>query len=101
MARGYLKGDATGWGYNFGAMFQPTKDTRLGLSYRSKIKFDLEGTQNVQLPGLGTVIDRSITADLTTPDTASLAIHHQINPKWAVLGDYTWTGWSKLQKLSH
>lgn len=96
---GVLKGDATGWGYNFGAMFQPTKDTRLGLSYRSKIKFDLEGTQNVQLPGLGTVIDRSITADLTTPDTASLAVHHQINPKWAVLGDYTWTGWSKLQKL--
>ena len=96
---GVLKGDATGWGYILGAMFQPTKDTRLGLSYRSKIKFDLEGTQNVQLPGLGTVIDRSITVDLTTPDTASLAIHHQMNPKWAVLADYTWTGWSKLQKL--
>lgn len=96
---GVLKGDATGWGYNFGAMFQPTKDTRLGLSYRSKIKFDLEGSQNVQIPGLGTVIDRSITADLTTPDTASLAVHHQLNPMWAVLADYTWTGWSKLQKL--
>ena len=96
---GVLKGDATGWGYNLGAMFQPTQDTRLGLSYRSKIKFDLEGTQNVQIPGLGTVIDRNITADLTTPDTASLALHHQVTPKWAVLADYTWTGWSKLQKL--
>ena len=96
---GTLEGDATGWGYNLGLMYQVSKDTRVGLSYRSKIKFDLEGSQNVQIPGLGTVINRSITAELTTPDTASLAIHHQLNPKWAVLADYTWTGWSSLQKL--
>ena len=96
---GTLEGDATGWGYNLGLMYQVSKDTRVGLSYRSKIKFDLEGSQNVQIPGLGTVINRSITAELTTPDTASLAVHHQLNPKWAVLADYTWTGWSSLQKL--
>lgn len=96
---GTLEGDATGWGYNLGLMYQVSKDTRIGVSYRSKIKFDLEGSQNVQIPGLGTVIDRSITAELTTPDTASLAVHHQLNPRWAVLADYTWTGWSSLQKL--
>lgn len=96
---GTLEGDATGWGYNLGLMYQVSKDTRVGLSYRSKIKFDLEGSQNVQIPGLGTVINRSITAELTMPDTASLAVHHQLNPKWAVLADYTWTGWSSLQKL--
>ncbi|MDE1545244.1 outer membrane protein transport protein [Dechloromonas agitata] len=91
---GTLKGDGTGWGYNLGLMYQPTKETRVGLSYRSKIEFDLEGekTQTGQAT-------RSITADLTTPDTASLAVHHQLNPKWAILADYTWTGWSKLQKL--
>lgn len=91
---GTLKGDATGWGYNLGAMYQITKDTRVGLSYRSKIKFDLEGdkTQTGQAT-------RSIYADLTTPDTASLAVRHQFNDKWAALADFTWTGWSKLQKL--
>ena len=96
---GVLKGDAIGWGYNLGLMYQLTKDTRVGLSYRSKIKFDLEGTQTVQIPGLGKVIDRDISAGLTTPDTASLGIHHQLTPKWAVLADYTWTGWSSLEKL--
>ena len=91
---GTLKGDATGWGYNLGAMYQITKDTRVGLSYRSKIKFDLEGdkTQTGQAT-------RSIYADLTMPDTASLAFRHQFNDKWAALADFTWTGWSKLQKL--
>ncbi len=96
---GKLEGDDTGWGYNLGMMYQVTKDTRVGLSYRSKIKFDLEGSQNVQVPGAGTVIDRAITAELTTSDTASLAVRHQLNTKWAVLADYTWTGWSSLQKL--
>ena len=96
---GRLEGDASGWGYNLGVMFKPAKDTRLGLSYRSKIKFDLEGSQNAQVPGPGTVINRSISADLTTPDTASLALHQQLTPKWALLADYTWTGWSALQTL--
>ena len=75
-------------------MYQITKDTRVGLSYRSKIKFDLEGdkTQTGQAT-------RSIYADLTMPDTASLALRHQFNDKWAALADFTWTGWSKLQKL--
>ena len=92
---GTLEGDATGWGYNLGLMYQVTKDTRVGLSYRSKIKFDLEGSQKVPLLG----VDRAITAELETPDTASLGLHHQLNPKWALLADYTWTGWSSLQRL--
>ena len=93
---GVLKGDATGWGYNLGAMYQITPDTRLGLSYRSKIKFKLEGDQTVGSP---LNINRGIKADLETPDTLSLAVKHQINDKWALLGDYTWTGWSSLQSL--
>lgn len=91
---GALKGDATGWGFNLGAMYQITNDTRVGLSYRSTIKFNLEGDKNQT--GQAT---RDIYADLTTPDTASLAVRHQFNDKWAILADYTWTGWSKLQKL--
>ncbi len=92
---GQLKGDDTAWGYNLGLMYQITKDTRVGLSYRSKMKFELEGRQKV--PTLG--VDREISADLETPDTASLGLHHQLTPSWAVLADYTWTGWSSLQKL--
>jgi long-chain fatty acid transport protein len=91
---GRLKGDGDGWGYNLGVMWKIQPETRLGFSYRSKIKFNLEG-EKIQT---GTAT-RTITADLETPDTASLALHHQFNDKWAVLADYTWTGWSSLQNL--
>lgn len=95
-AQAKLKGDDNAWGYNAGLMFQVTQDTRVGLSYRSKIKFHLEGTQTTS----PLYYNGSIKADLETPDTASLAVQHRLNDRWTLLADYTWTGWSSLQKLA-
>lgn len=92
---GRLKGDGRAWGYNAGLMYQFDPATRLGVSYRSKVKVDLDGTQTVT--GL---IDRSITASIETPDTLSVALHHKLDERWTLLGDYTWTGWSSLQALA-
>src|SRR5512135_1926263 len=36
-----ITGSDSAWGYNFGALFNVTPDTRIGLSYRSKIKYTL------------------------------------------------------------
>lgn len=91
---GRLTGNGGAWGYNLGVMYQLQPQTRLGFSYRSKVRFHLKGEKTQTANPT-----RDITADLTTPDTASLALHHQVNSQWAVLADYTWTGWSSLQKL--
>ncbi|WP_374481138.1 OmpP1/FadL family transporter [Zoogloea sp.] len=91
---GRLKGDGRAWGYNLGLMYQLDEATRLGVSYRSKVKVDLDGTQTV----LG-LIDRAITASIETPDTLSIALQHKLNERWTLLGDYSWTGWSSLQAL--
>jgi long-chain fatty acid transport protein len=34
------------------------------------------------------------------PDSASLAISHQLNDKWQLLGDVTWTRWSRIQNVA-
>lgn len=91
-----LEGDDTAWGYNLGAMFQFTSDTRLGLAYRSRIKFQLEGTQNVQ----GVIVNRPIKAELETPDSLSLALHHRLNERWDLLADATWTQWSSIKTVT-
>lgn len=93
---GTLKGDDGAWGYNFGLMYQFTPDTRVGVTYRSRIKFHLEGHQTVD----GLINNRDIKANLESPDTASIALQHRLNDRWTVLADYTWTGWSSLQTLS-
>jgi len=93
---GILKGDDTAWGWNAGAMVQLAPDTRLGVSYRSKIKFHLEGKQTAEAP---LNIDRAITALYESPDNFSLALSKKINDRLELLADATWTGWSSLQSI--
>ncbi|MDP3440649.1 MAG: porin [Azonexus sp.] len=93
---GILKGDDTAWGYNLGAMLQLSPQTRLGLAYRSKMKFDLEGAQQVGAP---LNINRTITAKLDTPDNLSLALSHKFSEQLELLADVTWTGWHSVNAL--
>ena len=93
---GRLKGDDTAWGYNLGAMFQFTPQTRLGVSYRSTMKFDLEGHQTIAAP---LNVNRSILAELETPDTFSLALSQKIGDRVELLADATWTGWGSVNAL--
>src|SRR6266852_8159459 len=55
--------DNSGWGYNLGAMFQLAPDTRLGVSYRSSIKYHLTGTATFSssVPVASTNVSTDIT----------------------------------------
>lgn len=91
---GDLKGDDWAMGYNLGAMFQVSPSTRVGLAYRSKIKFHLEG--DFKNGGAST----PIKADLEMPDTFSLAVSQKLSDRWEMLGDVTRTGWSSIDRIS-
>ena len=94
-----VKGDDWAVGYNLGAMFQLTPATRLGITYRSELKFDLEGKQkfDAQIPGL--LVNQDIKAKLKTPASASLALSHMMNDKLELLADVTWTDWSVVDTI--
>lgn len=89
-----LKMDGDAWGWNVGAMFQPTPDTRIGLSYRSKIKHSASGTTKVE-----GVAEFDARADVDLPDTAILSVMHHLTPSWDLLADLSWTGWSSIPEL--
>ncbi len=84
-------------GYNLGAMFQLAPDTRLGVSYRSPIKYHLTGTATFASP---LVTSGNVSVDIKMPDTASIALQHRLNPGWTLLADVTRTGWSKIKELA-
>ena len=92
-----IKGSDAAWGYNLGATFQLTPETKLGVSYRSSIKYHITGPltfTNTPLPA------GNASLDLKMPDTFSLALNHRIDAKWSLLGDLTRTGWSKIKELN-
>lgn len=91
-----LSADDDGYGFNLGLMIQAAPSTRIGMSYRSSIKYDLEGTITFSAAPAG---NGPIKADLKVPDSASISVFHALNPKWELMGDISWTGWSSVQQL--
>jgi long-chain fatty acid transport protein len=89
--------DNGGWGFNLGAMFQLAPDTRLGVSYRSSIKYHLTGTATFSLNN--PVPSTNVSTDIKMPDSASIALQHRLNPSWTLLADVSRTGWAKIKEL--
>jgi long-chain fatty acid transport protein len=106
-----ITGSDYGWGYNLGVMFQVSPATRLGVSYRSSIKYRLTGnadfsrTASAAVNGIlasptSTARGGAIYSDIKLPDTLIISGLHHLNDKWDIMGDLSWTGWSKIQALT-
>ena len=97
------KGDDWGFGFNLGAIYQITPDTRVGLAYRSKVEQHLKGDSRSPFTALNAIPTRTlntdIKADVTLPETLSLSGFSKVNEKWDLLADVTWTRWSQFEEL--
>ena len=102
-----IDGDDWAWGYNFGVIYQANNATRLGMAYRSMIAHNFKGRGNVTIPDSATAINNGVTdyssadtfGSLRLPETISASIFHQLDTKWSLTGDITWTKWSRFQSL--
>lgn len=94
-----LEADDTQFGFNIGALFNLGEDMRLGVSYRSAMAYEVEGTAT-SLTSTGAVLgSRAIKADVELPAIAALSIVQTYSPEWDLLGDVTWTKWSSIQSV--
>ena len=97
-----VKGDDWGFGYNLGAIYQATADTRVSAAYRSKINQTLEGDVTFALPNpalAAAAPNSAATAKVALPETFSMSAFSRIDDKWDVMGDITWTRWSQFKEL--
>jgi long-chain fatty acid transport protein len=100
-----IKGDDTALGYNIGVLVQATDSTRVGLTYHSKVKYELEGDTKVNYDLLGLIgqnpsqkYDASL--DVTTPESVDFSVTHQLDDKWTLYAGSTWTRWSRLKEIT-
>lgn len=110
-----VRGDDAAWGFNAGVLFEFTPQTRLGLSYRSNVTYEVEGSVKFTPPTatnpLGAGIIAAVSApggglanslasvDLKLPDIATASFQQRIGEKVELLADVAWTGWSSVQEL--
>ena len=91
-----IKGDDWGYGFNLGAIYQATADTRIGMAYRSKVDQHLEGKSSSPLVA---ALNTNVKADVTLPENFSVSAFSRLNDTWDLMGDITWTRWSRFKEL--
>jgi len=94
-----VKGDDWSFGYNLGATYEFDATTRVGLSYRSRVKHTLEGDRTISdyIASSNGKLDAKV--DWTAPDWLALAFYKRLDDKWAVMGSTRWTNWSLFKEL--
>lgn len=97
-------GDDTALGFNAGVLVQATDQTRLGLTYHSKVSYHLDAKTKVT-DGIFSVLGvsgRSYDAslDVDTPESVDVSVTHQFNNDWTLYLGSTWTRWSRFKELT-
>ena len=92
-----FKADDTSWGWNLGALLQASEATRLGISYRAKMKYTVEGTLNSTNQLVSPNVASAAAIEL--PDTVILSAAHKVDSRLELLADVSWTGWSSIDKV--
>lgn len=98
-----LKLNDTAWGWNAGALFTLSPTTKIGLSYRSTIKYEVTGNAVLAGPAAGALntlgASSDVKASVKLPDTFILSATQKLGDQWELLGDISWTGWSSIPKI--
>lgn len=98
------KGATNALGFHAGMLYQFSPQTRIGLSYQSKVTIKLrDGDSDFQGP-LEETFDvpssDKLRTDLPLPAVTSLSIFHSFNSSWDVMATVSYTQWSVFDKLT-
>ncbi|WP_394166863.1 outer membrane protein transport protein [Photobacterium piscicola] len=95
----YMEGEDNAWGWQAGTAWQINANNRIGVSYQSAVKLNLEGHANgVAFDGFKNG-SYAGTLPLELPASAEIASFHQLNDQWAIHASVNWTDWSSFEKL--
>ena len=106
-----IQGDDTGFGWTVGANFKPTDKLAIGVSYRSEIDYELEGTADWTVPGNVAAVfaaspttrplfqDGAALAKLTTPSVLNVDLRYDFTDSFSMMASYAETGWESLREV--
>jgi len=98
-----LKDSTWGFGANVGLMFEPTKGTRLGVTYQSPINLNFEDRPSFSNlgPGLSRLLANpaKLNLGMTVPQSVMVGVYQECTEKLAVMADAGWQDWSQFGKV--
>jgi len=100
-----------GYGFHVATLLSPWERWRIGFTYRSKVKVDVDDGRATftQIPTGDPALDATVagslppnqpvTTQLVFPATTSLGVAWDPMPEWTYEVDALWTQWSAFEKL--
>ena len=99
-----MKGNDLGYGYSLGFEYQATDNTRLGVSYRSKIEHEFDGDiefsgTDANLATLGSLVPTltgfsgGASFDVATPSMLQIGLLHKFDEKFELYANGNYSGW--------
>ena len=108
-----VTGTDHGWGWNLGALVDLTPEHRIGIQYRSAIKYTVTGDADFNNPAVpaalqplatavnnGLLYDSGITSRIKLPEIVNVSYFGKLNAQWDVMADLQYTGWGSIQQLT-
>ena len=95
-----LKADDWAFGYNVGALVELGGETRVGVTYRSRIDHRIKGELDFTgvSPFLG-LVNGPASADVHLPATSGFSITQDVSPNLSVSADVQFTQWSVFKQV--
>ena len=96
---GTQKENDTDWqfGGRLGIMYEPSKGTRFGVVWTSKVEYDFN--VNATVTGLlGRDHSFPVGASVNAPQQVMVSAYHKLDDRWAITGNLGWQDWSRFSQ---
>jgi len=94
-----VEANGTGIGWNVGALYKASDDFSIGVSYRSQVKIDANGTAAFD-PMRSVYPAGDVSSSLTLPATGFLGVAYSPISHLTLEADYQFVGWSSYKELA-
>ena len=93
-----IDGDDWAFGFITGVLVEFSDQSRLGVTYRSKTKYEFDGDLKTSGGALGGVNVDS-TATIEFPQMVAAHFYHELNDQFAILAQADWEDWSSFEDV--
>lgn len=103
------KAQSVGFGFNIGAMYELSENTRFSAAFRSSIEHDLDGDVTFNMPNNATILAAfgplfpkdGVTASVDLPASVEASAYHRFSGgRFGIMASALWTQWSKIPNLT-
>ncbi len=95
------KEESTGLGYGvtIGLKYDVTKQLAVAASFRTATTVSMDGTADITVPGMGSIVNTDFTRDVTWPMWIGAGMAYKVNECLTVAFNGQYSNWAKLDKL--